>query len=53
MSKCPLCEIEDPAAFDTLCQACRAKQRRGELRAVGLAVIFFIGAPVLAWFAVG
>jgi len=53
MSKCPLCEIEDPAAFDTLCPACRAKQRRGELRIWGLAVAFFIGAPVLAWLAVG
>ncbi len=53
MSKCPLCEIEDPSAFDTLCARCREKQRRGELRAVGLALVFFIGSPVLAWLAVG
>ena len=53
MSKCPLCEIEDPTAFDTLCARCREKQRRGELRAVALALVFFIGSPVLAWLAVG
>ena len=53
MTMCPLCETEPPAAFDRLCTGCRARQQRGELRAVGLAIVFFVGTPVLAWLLVG